>query len=540
MARVEDGAEPHEVYPTILVLDFGSQYTHLIIRRLRELNVYSEMLPCTAKLSELKYKPVGLILGGGPYSVYDPAAPHADPAFFDLDIPILGICYGQQELAHRMHKDNVVAGVNREYGSAELTAKSINAHVDRLFQGLESSMKVWMSHGDKLAKLPEGFHTIATTRNSEYAAIAHDTKPIYGIQFHPEVTHTPNGTELLKNFAVGICGASQNWTMGNFVEQEIARIRKLVGPTGQVLGAVSGGVDSTVAAKLMHEAIGDRFTAVLVDHGYLRYQEKEQVVRDLNEHLGVNLRVVDASKEFYAGLKGITDPEKKRKFIGGAFIDAFEAEVERLEKEASSNSNKIGWFLQGTLYPDVIESLSFKGPSQTIKTHHNVGGLPKRMTEGHGLKLLEPLRELFKDEVREMGRQLGIAEILVMRHPFPGPGIAIRILGEATPERVEMARKADHIFISMIREAGLYDKIGQAFAALDPSRAVGVMGDNRVYENIVLLRAVETRDFMTAVAYPFSSEFLTEVSTRIVNEVHGVCRVCYDYTSKPPGTIEFE
>lgn len=536
-------AEPHEVYPTILVLDFGSQYTHLIIRRLRELNVYSEMLPCTAKLSDLKFKPVGLILGGGPYSVYDEGAPHVDPAFLDLNIPILGICYGLQELAYRLDSQNVVAGgAHREYGMAELNAKSINAHTDRLFQGIESSMKVWMSHGDKLGKLPEGFHTIAATKNSEYAAIAHDTQPIYGIQFHPEVTHTPNGTQLLKNFAIDICGVSPEWTMGNFVEQEIGRIRKLVG-NGRVLGAVSGGVDSTVAAKLMHEAIGHRFTAVLVDHGYLRHQEREQVEKDLNEHLGINLRVVDASKEFYAGLKGVTDPEKKRKFIGGAFIDAFEAEVEKIEKENESDPNKAGkieWFLQGTLYPDVIESLSFKGPSQTIKTHHNVGGLPARMTEGHGLRLLEPLRELFKDEVREMGRQLGIAEVLVMRHPFPGPGIAIRILGEATPERVEMVRQADHIFISMIREAGLYDKIGQAFAALDPSRAVGVMGDKRVYEHIILLRAVETTDFMTANPYPFTSEFLTECSTRIVNSVHGVCRVCYDYTSKPPGTIEFE
>ncbi|ROV94589.1 hypothetical protein VPNG_09190 [Cytospora leucostoma] len=543
MAKLEEGAEPHEVYPTILVLDFGSQYTHLIIRRLRELNIYSEMLPCTTKLSEVKFKPVGLILGGGPYSVYDEGAPHIDPAFLELNIPILGICYGLQELAYRADSQNVVAGVHREYGSAELTAKSINAHTDRLFHGIESSMKVWMSHGDKLAKLPEDFHTIATTKNSEYAAIAHDTQPIYGIQFHPEVTHTSNGTQLLKNFAVSICGISQDWTMGNFVEQEIGRIRKLVGPTGRVLGAVSGGVDSTVAAKLMHEAIGHRFTAVLVDHGYLRHQEREQVEKDLNEHLGINLRVVDASKEFYAGLKGVTDPEKKRKFIGGAFIDAFEAEVQKIEKENESDPSKAGkieWFLQGTLYPDVIESLSFKGPSQTIKTHHNVGGLPARMTEGHGLRLLEPLRELFKDEVREMGRQLGINDVLVGRHPFPGPGIAIRILGEATPERVEMVRQADHIFITMIREAGLYDKIGQAFAALDPSRAVGVMGDKRVYEHIVLLRAVETTDFMTANPYPFSAEFLTECATRIVNSVHGVCRVCYDYTSKPPGTIEFE
>ncbi|KAL1975070.1 hypothetical protein VTN31DRAFT_3462 [Thermomyces dupontii] len=542
MSGPANGADPHSVYSTILVLDFGSQYTHLITRRLRELNVYSEMLPCTVKPADLKFKPVGIILSGGPYSVYQEDAPHVDDAYFNLDVPILGICYGMQEIAYRQDKSNVIAGIAREYGHADLVAKSINGHVDRLFEGLEGEMKVWMSHGDKLGKLPEGFHVIASTANSEYAAIAHETKPIYGIQFHPEVTHTPNGTKLLKNFAVDICKAQQNWTMANFVEQEIARIRKLVGPKGQVLGAVSGGVDSTVAAKLMHEAIGDRFKAVLVDHGLMRLNEREQVQKDLTEHLGINLTVVDASKEFYAGLKGITDPEQKRKFIGGAFIDAFEAEAKKLEAAAgkTEHAGKIEWFLQGTLYPDVIESISFKGPSQPIKTHHNVGGLPKRMTEGQGLKLIEPLRELFKDEVRELGRQLGIPEHLVMRHPFPGPGIAIRVLGEVTPERVEMARKADHIFISMIREAGLYNKIGQAFAALDPSRAVGVMGDKRVYENIVLLRAVESTDFMTANPFPFSHEFLTKVSTRIVNEVHGVCRVAYDYTSKPPGTIELE
>jgi GMP synthase (glutamine-hydrolysing) len=330
--------------------------------------------------------------------------------------------------------------------------------------------------------------------------------------------------------------------MAKFVDQEITRIRKLVGEKGQVLGAVSGGVDSTVAAKLMHEAIGDRFHAVLVNNGVMRLNECEQVQKTLSDHLGINLIVADASQQFLDGLKGISDPEKKRKFIGGKFIDVFEAEAKKIEDAAehSDKAGKIEWFLQGTLYPDVIESISFKGPSATIKTHHNVGGLPKRMTEGQGLKLIEPLRELFKDEVRELGRELGIAHDLVMRHPFPGPGIAIRVLGEVTPERVEMARKADHIFIGMIREAGLYDKIGQAFAALDPSRAVGVMGDNRVYENIVLLRAVETTDFMTANPYKFDSDFLIKVSTRIINEVHGVCRVAYDYTSKPPGTIELE
>ncbi|QSZ30163.1 hypothetical protein DSL72_004683 [Monilinia vaccinii-corymbosi] len=541
--RSASEVEPHKIFDTILTLDFGSQYTHLITRRLRELNVYSEMLPCTQKLADLDWTPKGIILSGGPYSVYEDGAPHVDPAYFELGVPILGICYGLQEIAYRISKDNVIAGTAREYGHADLKAKKIDhGHVDRLFEGLENDMKVWMSHGDKLAALPAGFHTIATTQNSEYAAIAHESQHIYGLQFHPEVTHTENGIQLLKNFAVGICGASTNWTMAKFVDQEIARIRTLVGEKGQVLGAVSGGVDSTVAAKLMHEAIGDRFHAVLVNNGVMRLNECEQVRKTLTENLGINLIVADASEQFLDGLAGLDEPEAKRKFIGGKFIDVFEAEAKKIE-DAAANSDKAGkieFFLQGTLYPDVIESISFKGPSATIKTHHNVGGLPKRMTEGQGLKLIEPLRELFKDEVRQLGRELGISHELVMRHPFPGPGIAIRVLGEVTRERVEMARQADNIFISMIREAGLYDNIGQAFAAIDPSRAVGVMGDKRMYGNIVILRAVQTTDFMTAIAYPFENEFLSRVSTRIINEVHGVCRVVYDYTSKPPGTIELE
>ncbi|ATZ55421.1 Bcgua1 [Botrytis cinerea B05.10] len=543
MASTVAEIEPHKVYDTILTLDFGSQYTHLITRRLRELNVYSEMLPCTQKLADLQWKPKGIILSGGPYSVYEEGAPHVDPAFFELGVPILGICYGMQEIAYRISKDNVIAGTAREFGHADLKAKKIdNGRVDQLFAGLEDDVKVWMSHGDKLSALPDGFHTIATTANSEYAAIAHESQHIYGLQFHPEVTHTENGIQLLKNFAVGICGAQTNWTMAKFVDQEIARIRTLVGEKGQVLGAVSGGVDSTVAAKLMHEAIGDRFHAVLVNNGVMRLNECEQVRKTLTENLGINLIVADASEDFLDGLAGLDEPEAKRKFIGGKFIDVFEAEAKKIE-DAAANSDKAGkieFFLQGTLYPDVIESISFKGPSATIKTHHNVGGLPKRMTEGQGLKLIEPLRELFKDEVRQLGRELGIAHELVMRHPFPGPGIAIRVLGEVTRERVEMARKADHIFISMIREAGLYDNIGQAFAAVDPSRAVGVMGDKRMYGNIIILRAVQTTDFMTAIAYPFENAFLSRVSTRIINEVHGVCRVVYDYTSKPPGTIELE
>ncbi|CAL3962842.1 hypothetical protein PZA11_000113 [Diplocarpon coronariae] len=533
---------PHKLFDTILVLDFGSQYTHLITRRLRELNIYSEMLPCTQKLSEISWKPKGIILSGGPYSVYEADAPHVDPAIFELGVPILGICYGLQEIAWH-HGKNVVASTQREYGHADIQANREGGYVDILFRGLEDDVKVWMSHGDKLGALPPQFHIIATSKNSPYAGIAHQTKAIYGIQFHPEVTHTPRGVKLLENFAVGVCGAKQTWTMATFVDQEIARIRALVGEKGQVLGAVSGGVDSTVAAKLMHEAIGDRFHAVLVDNGCMRLNECTQVKKTLTEHLGINLTVVDASDLFLDGLKGIhDDPEKKRKFIGGTFIDVFEAEALKIE-ESAKNSPKAGpikFFLQGTLYPDVIESISFKGPSQTIKTHHNVGGLPERMMNGQGLQLIEPLRELFKDEVREMGRQLGIPHELVMRHPFPGPGIAIRVLGEVTREQVAIAQKADAIFIEEIRAAGLYDQISQAFAALLPVKAVGVMGDKRVHQQVIALRAVCTTDFMTANIFRFDWDFLERVQTRIVNEVDGVCRVFYDTTSKPPGTIEME
>lgn len=481
-------------------------------------------------------------MSGGPYSVYEDGAPHVDPAVFELGVPILGICYGLQEIAWHNGK-NVVAGTEREYGHADVQASRHDGHVDALFKDLEDDFKVWMSHGDKLGALPPQFHTIAATKNAPFAGIAHESKPLYGIQFHPEVTHTPRGTQLLKNFAVGICGAKQNWTMDMFVDKEIARIRALVGEKGQVLGAVSGGVDSTVAAKLMKEAIGDRFHAVLVDNGVMRLHECEQVKKTLTEHLGINLTVVDASDLFLNGLAGIhDDPEKKRKFIGNTFIDVFEEEAKKIE-DAAANSPKAGkieFFLQGTLYPDVIESISFKGPSATIKTHHNVGGLPERMMNGQGLKLIEPLRELFKDEVRELGRKLGIPHDLVMRHPFPGPGIAIRVLGEVTPSQVAIARKADHIFIEEIKKAGIYDKISQAYAALLPVKAVGVMGDKRVHQQVIALRAVETTDFMTANAYRFDWEFIERVGTRICNEVDGVCRVFYDITSKPPGTIEME
>ncbi|KAK3942548.1 GMP synthase [Diplogelasinospora grovesii] len=540
---IEQAEAPHNSYDTILTLDFGSQLTHLITRRLRELNVYSEMLPCTTKLSDLSWKPKGIILSGGPASVYEKDAPHADPAFFDFGVPILGICYGLQELAWRLGEDNVIAGTEREYGHADLVPQRHNSHVDRLFEGMhDGATQVWMSHGDKLGQLPDGFCTIATTQNSPYASIAHESKPIFGIQFHPEVTHTLRGTDILKNFAVGICGAQQNWKMTSFIDNEITRVRRLVGERGQVIGAVSGGVDSTVAAKLMKEAIGDRFHAVLVDNGVMRLNECQQVKETLVEHLGINLTIADASERFLSGLEGVVDPEKKRKFIGNTFIDIFEEEAIKIEKAAENtpNAGKVEWFLQGTLYPDVIESISYKGPSATIKTHHNVGGLPERMMNGQGLKLIEPLRELFKDEVRDLGRQLGIHEDLVMRHPFPGPGIAIRILGDVTPERVEIARKADHIFISMIKEAGVYNEISQAYAALDTNKAVGVMGDKRQEGYIIILRAVTTTDFMTAEAYKFDMDFLMKISRRIVNEVDGVSCVTYNTTSKPPATIEMQ
>ena len=525
---------PHEVFDTILVLDFGSQYTHLITRRLRELNVYCEMLPCTQRIADLDWKPRGIILSGSPYSVYEEGSPHVDPAVFDLNVPILGICYGLQELAWH-HGKNVLAGEKREYGHAKLrfeTYSGKQAHVNELFASLEDDMIVWMSHGDKLSHLPNSFVTIATTKNAPFAGIAHVEKEYYGIQFHPEVTHTPKGTALIKNFAVNICKAKQDWTMDVFVDKEIARIRALVGEKGQVIGAVSGGVDSTVAAKLMKEAIGDRFHAVMVDNGCLRLNEAKEVKETLTKGLGINLTVIDASDRFLSKLKGVKDdPEKKRKIIGNTFIEVFQEKAKEIAAAAhgSSKEGEIEWLLQGTLYPDVIESISFKGPSATIKTHHNVGGL----LEGMHLKLIEPLRELFKDEVRELGTGLGIPEDLVWRHPFPGPGLAIRILGEVTPEQIRIAQEADHIFIEEIKAAGYYREISQAFAALLPVKAVGVMGDKRVHAQVISLRAVKTSDFMTADIFPFPMEFLSRMSTRIVNEVDGVCRVLYDRKSSP-------
>lgn len=533
--------EPNKTFDTILVLDFGSQYSHLITRRLRELNVYSEMLPCTQKIADLSWRPKGIILSGGPYSVYEQGAPHADPAIFQLGVPILGICYGLQEIAWNLDNKNVVAGEKREYGHATVTVQKHSGkqeHIDRLFADLGDDLEVWMSHGDKLSQLPAGFEPIASTPNAPFAGIASMERPLFGIQFHPEVTHTKNGKQLLSNFAVTICGAKQDWTMEKFVDKEIERIRAMVGPKGQVIGAVSGGVDSTVAAKLMQQAIGDRFHAVLVDNGVLRLDEAKTVKETLTEHLGINLTVIDASRQFLDKLAGVSDPERKRKVIGNLFIEIFQDTAKSIAEAAkdSPQAGEIEWLLQGTLYPDVIESVSFKGPSATIKTHHNVGGL----LEGMHLKLIEPLRELFKDEVRALGTNLGIPEALVWRHPFPGPGLAIRILGEINEEQLRIARQADKIFIDEIVSAGLYRKISQAFAALLPVKAVGVMGDKRVHAQVIALRAVETTDFMTADWFPFDGEFLKRVSRRIVNEVDGVCRVLYDVTSKPPGTIEME
>ncbi|KAJ9149398.1 GMP synthase [Pleurostoma richardsiae] len=522
MATDIEAEAPHNNFDTILVLDFGSQTSHLILRRLRALNVYAEMLPCTAKLADQTWKPKGIILSGGPSSVYDEGSPHVDPAVFELGVPILGICYGCQEIAWQSNSENVARGTAREYGHADVTIHKAGGHVDRLFAGLGETMHAYMSHFDKLVRLPEGFVVVATTANSEFAGIAHQTKPIFGVQFHPELEHTPRGSELLRNFSVDICGAQPNWVMSDFIKQEITRIRKLVGDKAQVIGAVSGGVDSTVAAKLMKEAIGDRFHAVLIDNGLMRLHECEQVKETLQKHLEINLTVVDGAELFLSRLKGIREPEKKRKIIGETFIDLFEKEAIRIENEAKDtpNAGKVSWFLQGTLYPDVIESLSFKGPSATIKTHHNVGGLPKRMMDGQGLRLIEPLRELFKDEVRSLGRRLQVHEDLVNRHPFPG--------------------KADHIFISMIKEAGIYNEMSQAYAGLDTNKAVGVMGDTRVYGYIVILRAVTTSDFMSAEPYEFQFDLLKAIARRIVNEVDGVSRVTYDLSSKPPGTIELE
>ncbi|KAJ3809070.1 hypothetical protein F5876DRAFT_78133 [Lentinula aff. lateritia] len=537
-------AEIHDQFDTILILDFGSQYSHLITRRCREHNIYAELQPCTLKIVDLHFKPKGIILSGSPYSVYDKDSPHVDPAVFDLGVPILGICYGLQEMAWAL-KGKVERSEHREYGFAQLQINKIHegdSPVDALFQGLGEEMQVWMSHGDQLCEIPPDFHIIAHTKTAPFAAVAHNSKPFYGIQFHPEVTHSLRGKEVIGRFILNVCGCRSNWTMEEFIGKEIARIREICGPKGRVIGAVSGGVDSTVAAKLMHEAIGDRFHAIMVDNGVLRLNEAKQVHEMLNKNLGINLTVVDASDLFLSRLQDVEDPEKKRKIIGNTFINVFEEEATKIEaaaneaeKKGADAKGRIEWLLQGTLYPDVIESISFKGPSATIKTHHNVGGLLKDMK----LKLIEPLRELFKDEVRALGRLLSIPAPLVQRHPFPGPGLAIRILGPVTREQVRILQQADDIYIEEIRNAGLYNEISQAFAVLLPVRAVGVMGDARTYEQVIALRAVQSEDFMTADWYVFPAEVLRRISSRITNEVNGINRVTYDISSKPPATVEW-
>ncbi len=508
----------------ILVLDYGAQYAQLIARRVRELAVYSELHPFNISIETIrKLKPKGIILSGSPHSTYDAGAPHSDPAIFGLGIPVLGICYGLQLIGYQLGGE-VDKAARREYGSAELL---IDDSSD-LFAGIGSaSTTVWMSHGDHLVKAPDGFETIAHTANAPICAIRDPKRKIYAVQFHPEVAHTPKGTEVLRSFIYKICDCSGGWNSSSFLENAIGEIRNKVGK-GKVICALSGGVDSSVAAVLLHKAIGDQLYCIHINNGLMRKNESESVVKTFRDRFNMNLDYIDATDRFLSALSGVTDPEQKRKIIGKLFIEIFEEEAKKL--------GQVDFLAQGTLYPDVIESTSFKGPSVTIKTHHNVGGLPEKMN----LKLIEPFRELFKDEVRAVGTDLGLSDDLIWRHPFPGPGLAVRVLGEITSERLRLLRDADEIFIEEIRNSGLYRDIWQAFVVLLPVRSVGVMGDGRTYDYTVALRAVNSVDGMTADWYRMPHEVLARISSRITNEVKGINRVVYDVSSKPPATIEWE
>ncbi|WBH17109.1 glutamine-hydrolyzing GMP synthase [Sphingomonas radiodurans] len=512
---------------SILIVDFGSQVTQLIARRVREAGVYSEIAPFQSAAEAFeRMKPKGVILSGGPASVVDEGSPRAPQAVFDSGVPVLGICYGQQVMNTQLG-GRVEKGHSGEFGEAFVQVAAGCGLFDGLWQEGERH-QVWMSHGDHVAELAPGFVPVATSPGAPFAITADEGRRFYGMQFHPEVAHTPDGARLIKNFARHVCGLVGDWTMAEFRATKIAEIRAQVGQ-GRVICGLSGGVDSAVAAVLIHEAIGEQLTCVFVDHGLLRAGEADQVVSLFRGHYNIPLVHVNAEPLFMNGLAGVTDPELKRKFIGKTFIEVFETEAKKI--------GGAEFLAQGTLYPDVIESVSFTGgPSVTIKSHHNVGGLPERMN----MKLVEPLRELFKDEVRALGRELGLPDIFVGRHPFPGPGLAIRIPGEVTKERCDILRKADAIYLEEIRNAGLYDAIWQAFAVLLPVRSVGVMGDGRTYDSVLALRAVTSTDGMTAQAFEFPGGFLARVTTRIINEVRGINRVTYDYTSKPPGTIEWE
>jgi GMP synthase (glutamine-hydrolysing) len=508
----------------IIILDFGSQYTQVIARRIRECQVFSQILPYNtpaAKLAALK--PKGLIFSGGPCSVYDKKAPHCDPAVWQLGVPILGICYGMQLLAHQLG-GKVQPGKKREYGPAEIDIATDSP----LFHGMEPVQKVWMSHGDQVTLLPEGFAVIGRTENAPHAAVADEGRKLYGLQFHPEVHHTPNGKQIISNFVHGVCGCGREWTMRSFIEHSVEEIRQKVGKDKVILG-LSGGVDSSVAAALIHKAIGNQLTCVFVNNGLLRKGEAESVQHVFGKNMHMKLQYEDASKTFLTRLRGVSDPERKRKIIGHTFVEVFQ--------KATKKAGKAKFLAQGTTYPDVIESVPIAGnPAAMIKSHHNVGGLPKDL----GFDLLEPLRALFKDEVREVGTQLGLPKEIVWRQPFPGPGLAVRILGAITPEAIKVLQEADWIVIDEMKKADLYYKVWQTFAVLLPVKSVGVMGDERTYENAVAIRAVDSVDGMTADWVRLPYDVLARLSTRIINEVKGVNRVCLDISSKPPSTIEWE